>query len=151
MDRPEPIDAAAAANPAPGFSRHPGHVVDATPEPLPVRVLAGDRVIADTRAALRVTESRHDTVWYLPPDDVDWSLLCATDTSTYCPFKGHASYYSIDTTRDGDDRLVDAVWSYRTPYDECRVLRDYLAFYPDRVTVEVGGRREGAAPAPPGG
>lgn len=141
MDRTDPPAPHSGANPAPGFTRHPGHVVAAVPEPRRVRVLLGERVIADTLAALQVTESRHDPVWYVPPGDVDQALLTATDTSTYCPFKGHASYYSIDT---GEQHLADAVWSYRTPYDECRMLQDYLAFYADRVTVEVDGRREGA-------
>jgi uncharacterized protein (DUF427 family) len=45
----------------------------------------------------------------------------------YCPFKGHAAYYSL---KDGPE---NAVWTYEKPYDEMSVLRELLAFYPDRV------------------
>jgi len=46
---------------------------------------------------------------------------------TYCPFKGQASYFSLE---DGPE---NAVWSYEQPYDEMAALKDLLAFYPDRV------------------
>jgi len=120
-------------NPAPGFERHPAHRVDIRPAAVPVRIEVAGDVIARSDAALRVEESRHDPVWYLPKADVDFSRLTATETSTYCPFKGHASYWSIDAA-DGAT-LADCVWAYETPYDECAALADHVAFYQDRVTV----------------
>lgn len=123
------------SNPAPGFARHPNHVVSIEPSPMRVTARVGDRVIADTQAALRVEESRHDPVWYFPADAVDPAVLIPSESTTYCPFKGHASYFSIDT---GTERLEDAVWSYPAPFDECRPLQGYLAFYADRVRVESG-------------
>ncbi len=123
---------------APGFSRHPDHRVVVTRSPHHVRVLVGDALLADSRAAFKVEESRHDPVWYLPPEDVEGHLLVATATTSYCPFKGHASYFSVEV---GDRTVEDAAWAYLTPFDECRALAGYYAFYPDRVTIEVDGQR----------
>ncbi|MEQ8861111.1 MAG: DUF427 domain-containing protein [Pseudomonadales bacterium] len=123
-------------NPAPGFARHPEHRVSATQSPRHVRVLVGETVIADSRAAFLVEESRHDPVWYFPPDHVDTRHLIPTESTSYCPFKGHASYWTINA---GDGRIDDAVWAYLAPFDECRALTGYFAFYPDRVSLEVDG------------
>lgn len=130
------------SNPAPGFAQHPNHRVTATQRPRHVRVLAGDEVVADSRAAFEVEESRHAPVWYLPPEDVNRQLLVPTETSTYCPFKGYASYFSVDA---GGTTIEDAAWSYLAPFDECRALAGYYAFYTDRVTVEVDGRSQSPA------
>ena len=127
------------SNAAPGFTRHPNHRVEITPSTRHVRVLAGSEVVAETRRPLLVEESRHDPVWYLPPDEVNQGLMTPTDSSTYCPFKGHASYYNLTAA---ERRLEDVAWSYRTPYDECRALAGYIAFYADRVTIEVDGEAQ---------
>ena len=87
-------------------------------------------VIADTRRALRVDESRHDIVYYVPRKDVRMDLLTATDHTSYCPFKGTARYWSIGV---GARRAENAVWAYDEPYDEALPLRGYVAFYTDRV------------------
>lgn len=126
---------------APGFEKHPDYQVDITASDRHVRVLVGDCVIADTRNALAVQESKHHPVWYLPLADVNTDLLTATETSTYCPFKGQASYWSIHTPQE---ELTDAVWSYRSPYSECLALQDYVGFYTDKVVMEIDGEREGA-------
>ena len=124
------------SNQAPGFESHPNYEVKIEPSGARVRALVGDTVVADSTAALAVTESRHRAVWYLPMTDVDQALLTRTDTSTYCPFKGHASYWRIATP---DVSLEDAVWSYETPFDECQPLAGYVAFYTDKVALEVDG------------
>jgi len=59
--------------------------------------------------------------------DVKMERLSRTTHQTYCPFKGHAAYYSL---KDGPE---NAVWTYEKPYDEMSVLRELLAFYPDKV------------------
>jgi len=125
------------SEPAPGFSRYPNHRVDIVSTTDHVRVLLGTRVIADSRRPLRVDESRHNRVWYLPMSDVTGDFLSATDHSTYCPFKGHAAYWTI---RADDAELENAVWAYPEPYEECLALADHVAFYTDRVTLEVNGQ-----------
>jgi uncharacterized protein (DUF427 family) len=58
------------------------------------------------------------------------SLLARTDHATYCPYKGDCSYFSIPL---GGERSRNAVWSYESPYGAVARIRNYLAFYPDRV------------------
>ena len=126
-------------NPAPGFKQFPNHRVTATQTPSHVRVLVDGTEIADSRAAVLVHETRHDPVWYLPPEDVVRDVLVPSDSRTYCPFKGYASYWTIDLPHR---QVEDAVWAYLEPYDECRSLAGCFAFYPDRVTIEVDGEAQ---------
>ncbi|MDB5396119.1 MAG: hypothetical protein JWM91_3625 [Rhodospirillales bacterium] len=73
---------------------------------------------------------------YIPRRDVDMSLLERTGHATYCPYKGEAAYYSIPL---GGDRAANAVWTYEAPYDAVAIIKDHLAFYPDRVdAIEEG-------------
>lgn len=122
----------AGQNPAPGFADHPGHTIDLAPCPERQRALFGDRVIADSERATLVREASYPPVIYFPRGDVNMDLLEPTDNASYCPFKGDASYFSI--IGDGESG-ENAAWSYQTPYDEMTALKDYIAFYPDRVTV----------------
>jgi uncharacterized protein (DUF427 family) len=106
------------------------HPITIEPTAGRVRVLAGGKVIADSRNALTLRESDYPPVQYIPHGDVDMQLLVRTDNATYCPYKGDCAYYSITA---GGDRAIDAVWTYEAPYDAVAPIKDYLAFYPDRV------------------
>ena len=108
------------------------HPITIEPSAGRVRVLAGGKVIADTRNALTMRESDYAPVHYIPRSDVDMQLLARTDNATYCPYKGDAGYYSITI---GGERTVNAVWTYEAPYDAVAAIKDHLAFYPDRVDV----------------
>jgi uncharacterized protein (DUF427 family) len=108
----------------------PDHPITVTPNPAHVVVTVAGKVVADTNRALTLQESTYPAVQYIPIEDVDKSLLERTDTATYCPYKGDASYYSIPV---GGDRSVDAIWVYETPYDAVAEIKDHVAFYPDRV------------------
>ncbi len=100
-----------------------------------VVVSVAGRVIADTREALTLSEAHYPAVEYIPRKDVDMTLLARSDRSTYCPYKGDASYFSIPL---GGERSIDAVWTYETPYAAVAGIKDHLAFYPDRVdTIEI--------------
>ena len=124
------------SEPAPGFQKHPGHQVEIAAAAGRVRILAGGTVIADTRTPLLVTESRHQPVWYVPLSDVNDEYLRGSEHITYCPFKGHASYWHIETP---GGMLENALWGYRSPFTECLPLAGHVAFYADRVTVLVEG------------
>ncbi|WP_394779315.1 DUF427 domain-containing protein [Undibacterium sp.] len=108
----------------------PDHPITITPNPARITVTLGGRVVADTRAALSLQEAAYPAVQYIPRKDVDMSLLERAEHATYCPYKGDCSYYSIPS---GGDRSVNAVWTYEAPYDAVAVIKDYVAFYPDRV------------------
>jgi uncharacterized protein (DUF427 family) len=110
------------------------HPISVEPSHAHVRVSAGDTVIADTTLALALQESTYPVVYYVPLAHVDQSVLRRSDTETYCPYKGDASYYSVVA----DSEVVDAVWEYQQPYDAVAAIRGHVAFYPDRVTVTVG-------------
>ena len=110
----------------------PDHPITVEKNPARVTVRVGDQVVADTTAALVLQESNYPPVQYIPLADVDPALIRATDTSTYCPYKGDASYYTL-VTPSGE--LPDAVWTYRTPYPAVAEIADHVAFYPDKVEI----------------
>jgi uncharacterized protein (DUF427 family) len=108
----------------------PDHPISIERNSRRVVVSVSGRVIADTREALTLHEARYPAVQYIPRKDVDMTLLVRTDRATYCPYKGDASYFSVPM---GGERSIDAAWSYETPYAAVAAIKDYLAFYPDRV------------------
>ena len=95
-----------------------------------VRVTLNGRAVADTTRALTLREASYRPVLYIPREDADMPLLTRTDHTTHCPYKGDASYYSIQV---GDRRAENAVWTYETPYPAMSAIAGYLAFYPNRV------------------
>lgn len=112
----------------------PDHPITVTPTAGRVVVRVGGQVIADSTRAQTLQESTYPAVQYVPLDDVDPALITPTDTQTYCPFKGDASYYSITT---GDATLEDAIWSYVEPYDAVSEIAGHVAFYPNKVDISV--------------
>lgn len=110
----------------------PGHPITVTHDGRRVRATAGGRTIADSAATLTLQEASYPAVRYFPRADVDMVALERTARTTYCPFKGDASYYSIHT----DEGLLDnAVWTYEEPHPAMAEIKEYVAFYPDRVEV----------------
>lgn len=108
----------------------PDHPISIKRNPSRVVVSVGGRVIADTLEALTLSEAHYSAVQYIPRKDVDMTLLERTAHATYCPYKGDCAYFSIPS---GGERAINAVWTYEAPYDAVAVIKDHLAFYPDRV------------------
>ncbi|HEV7321191.1 MAG TPA: DUF427 domain-containing protein [Ensifer sp.] len=108
----------------------PDHPISIARNPGRVVVKVGGRVIADTRDALTLQEASYPPVQYIPRKDVDMSLLARTDHTSHCPYKGEASYYSVPS---GGERSNNAVWTYENPHPAVAGIKDFLAFYPDRV------------------
>jgi uncharacterized protein (DUF427 family) len=121
-------------NGGPGYKQRPDHRIRVYPAGVRVQVTFKGEVIADTRDALALEESSYPVVYYVPRSDVKMERLARTPHRTYCPFKGHASYYSL---RDGPE---NAVWSYEQPYDEVAAIKDRLAFYASKVDSIVAGK-----------
>jgi uncharacterized protein (DUF427 family) len=108
----------------------PDHPISIERNASRVVVTVVNRVVADTRNALTLREASYPPVQYIPREDVDTTLLVRTDHATYCPYKGDCAYYSIPL---GGVRSINAVWTYESPYTAVAAIRNYLAFYSDRV------------------
>lgn len=108
----------------------PDHPITIAKNPARVVVRLAGKTVADTREALALHEASYAAVQYIPRKDVVMSLLERTDHTSHCPYKGDASYYSIPL---GGARSVNAVWTYEAPPPAVAQIKDYLAFYPDRV------------------
>jgi len=122
------------ANPAPGFQRNPDKVITIEPYRGSVTVRAGDTVIARSTRAKVLSEPPYAAAFYIPFDDIDFSKLASTDHSTHCPYKGDASYWSVQPAGEAGE---NAMWAYEHPFDETAEIRNHGAFYTSKVTVEV--------------
>ncbi len=111
----------------------PDHPITIAANPRRVRVTAGDTVIADTTHALILKEASYPAVQYVPRRDVNMALLKRTERVTHCPYKGDASYFSIQAN---GKTLDNAIWSYETPFPAMTEISGHLAFYPDKVKIE---------------
>ncbi|WP_322054197.1 DUF427 domain-containing protein [Paraburkholderia bannensis] len=108
----------------------PDHPITIERHPSRVVVKVAGKTVVDTRRALVLREANYSGVIYVPREDADMALFARTDHSTYCPYKGDCSYYSIVS---GGERSINAIWTYEAPYDAVAQIKDHLAFYPDRV------------------
>jgi uncharacterized protein (DUF427 family) len=114
----------------------PDHPIEIAPFKGRVTIASQGRTIADTTAALELREAAYAPVHYVPLSDVDQSALRPTDTTTYCPYKGDASYYDVVDPAT-QQAVADAVWHYREPYPSVAEIAGHVAFYTNRVDVEV--------------
>jgi uncharacterized protein (DUF427 family) len=108
----------------------PDHPITTTHNKNRVVVTFAGHIIADTHDALTLKEASYPAVFYIPRKDANMSLLSPTEHTTYCPYKGDASYFSISA---GGREAANAVWTYEHPHPAMKLIADYLAFYPDRV------------------
>jgi uncharacterized protein (DUF427 family) len=116
--------------------RDPYTRVDILPSSRHVRVEVDGVTIAETAKPTLLFETRLPTRYYLPQTHVRMDLLEPTATVTHCPYKGQASYWSLQT---GDAVHADLAWSYRTPLPESQKIAGLIAFYNDRVDLYVDG------------
>jgi uncharacterized protein (DUF427 family) len=119
-----------------GRVRDPYHRVDVRDTSRHVRVLLGDEVLADTERARLLSETGLANRYYIPPEDVRRDRLEPSETSSVCPYKGVASYWSA-----GD--AADVAWAYGQPFEETSRIADHLSFGGDGVVVEADGERVG--------
>lgn len=111
------------------------HPITVNPTGKRVVVRVNGEIVADTNAALELQESTYPAVQYIPFKDVVQDVLTRTDTSTYCPFKGDAGYYSVTT---GGVTVDDVIWCYEQPYPAVAAIAGHAAFYPDKAEISVG-------------
>jgi uncharacterized protein (DUF427 family) len=113
----------------------PYHRVDVRTSSRPVEVRARGELVARSDHALVLSETALENRYYLPREDVTATLSGPTETSSFCPYKGTASYWTLGLS-DGTE-LVDAVWSYEAPFPEAVPATGYVSFWGDDVEVSV--------------
>lgn len=141
-------DAAAGAEAVsgPGFAKHPGYAVDVGPAGKSVRVVFNGETIIDTDRALLVLETQHAPVYYFRREDVRMDLTQPTDHTSFCPFKGEASYWTLTA---GDKIGENVFWSYETPYVEVPDMKDLIGVYWDRMDAWYEDGAEVSEPTDP--
>jgi uncharacterized protein (DUF427 family) len=112
-----------------------GHPITVEPTRKHVSVRVNGDVVADSDNALTLQESTYPAVQYIPLTDVVADRLRPSDTETYCPYKGHASYYHVVT--EGGEIVDDAMWTYEKPYPAVAQIAGHVAFYPDKADIAV--------------
>ena len=111
------------------------HPITVEPTGKHVTVRINGEVVAETDNALTLQESTYPAVQYIPLSDVVQTVLTSSDTTTYCPFKGDASYYTVTTA--AGDTVEDAIWTYEQPYPAVADIAGHVAFYPDKADIAV--------------
>ncbi|MEX2133262.1 MAG: DUF427 domain-containing protein [Acidimicrobiia bacterium] len=125
--------------------QHAAHAVESVRDyPRPPRieedsrrivVRSGESVLADTTRSIRVLETSHPPVFYLPPPEVELNLLRSNPHTTFCEFKGRAVYWDVIVGQT----ISRAAWSYPVPSPGFEELKDWIAFYPSKVDCTVDG------------
>lgn len=108
----------------------PDHPITIERSPRRIVVTLGENVIADTTDALTLREASYPPILYIPRKDVAMDLLQRSETTSYCPYKGDASYFSLPS---GGARSIDAIWTYETPFEAVASIKEHVGFYADRV------------------
>ncbi len=121
-----------------------GHTITITPAEFHVEVSLGGQKLAESDRPILLDETGLPTRYYLPREDVRTDLLRPTDTSTHCPYKGDASYWSAQV---GGETYEDVVWSYETPIPQAQGITGLMCFYPERVELTVSGERQPSSQA----
>lgn len=121
-----------------GHARDPYHRIDVVPSSRHVVVRLDGEVLAESTRALALFESGLPTRWYLPREDVRASVV-PSDTRTRCTYKGIASYLSVEGAGEAGE---DLIWSYPDPERAVADIAGRVAFFNERVDLEVDGEAE---------
>lgn len=117
--------------------RDPYHRIDAIPSSRHVVVKVNGKKVAESKRPVVLFETGMGPRYYLPEQDVDMAALQATDLKTGCPYKGWANYYSIEAS---GEKAENVVWQYKDPLREGAPLKNLLAFWNEKVDMEVDGK-----------
>jgi uncharacterized protein (DUF427 family) len=114
-----------------GHARDPYHRIDVRRSSRHIRISRDGELLAESDRAVALFESNLPVRWYIPREDVLAELQPSEKTSI-CPYKGHAQYYSVDGA-------ADLIWYYAEPFPEALEIAGLLAFYNEKVDLEVDG------------
>jgi acyl-CoA thioesterase II len=123
------------------WGRYPDYEINLVPCGATAKVWYGDLLLAESSSCLRVEETKHVDRLYFPEEDVRWDLFAPNDHHSICPFKGEADYWTLTASDPAEDNLA---WAYRQPFDEVAGIKGYVAFYHERVRIELEERWPGS-------
>ena len=98
--------------------------------PKRIEIIFNGVKIADSTKTQRVLETSHPPVYYIPPEDIKQEYLIGSNQQSFCEWKGSTIYYSVVV---GDKKAIDAAWSYPEPTETFKTIKNYLAFYVNRM------------------
>ena len=119
--------------------RDPYHRIDVLQSSRHVRVEVNGEVVAETQRPMVLFETGLPPRYYIPEEDIRMELLEESEETTRCPYKGVASYYSVEV---GDERVEDLVWYYPEPIPEAARIKGLLCFFNEKVDLEVDGEEQ---------
>jgi uncharacterized protein (DUF427 family) len=119
--------------------RDPYHRVDILESSRRVKVRVKGEVVAETERPKVLFETGLPPRYYIPPEDVREDVLVGSEKTTRCPYKGEASYWSVEV---GGERVDDLVWGYQDPIPEAAKIKGLLCFFNERVDLEVDGEEQ---------
>jgi len=117
--------------------RDPYSRVDIVPSSRHIRVEVNGVIVAESTKPTLLFETRLPIRYYLPKTDIRMDLLAPSATSSQCPYKGQAEYWSLSI---GETVIEDVAWSYRTPLPESLKIAGLVCFYPEKVDLYVDGQ-----------
>jgi uncharacterized protein (DUF427 family) len=91
-----------------------------------IQIIFNAEVIADTQRAMRVLETSHPPVYYIPPEDIQQQYLIASPRTTFCEWKGQGNYYTVSV---GEKQAPEVAWYYPNPTPAFAAIANYVAFY----------------------
>ncbi|MEV0849857.1 DUF427 domain-containing protein [Streptomyces sp. NPDC049954] len=106
-----------------------GHTITVEQGEEHVRVVHDGELLAESRRPLVLRETGCPVRYYLPPEDVRTALLTPSDSTSHCPFKGDASYWSLPDA-------PDLVWAYEEPKEEVAAVKGHYCFYDTEVVAD---------------
>ncbi len=115
-----------------------GHSITITPADRHVEIVVNGEKVAESDRPVLLEETGLPTRYYLPREDVRADALRPTATESVCPFKGQASYWSVEA---GGETHDDLVWSYESPIPDAAGITGLLSFFNERVDVLVDGEK----------
>ena len=109
------------------------------------------QTIAKTNQAIRILETASPPTFYIPPSAVNWELLLTGQGSSFCEWKGQATYWNVVDKSAGSAesiessdlpvRIAAAGWSYENPNPKFVEIKDHISFYPSKLACFVNGER----------
>lgn len=110
------------------WSQHPDYKIDIISRDSEISISFNGELIAQSQHTLLLQEQDHQPVVYFPRQNVRMELLHSIAKTSFCPFKGNASYWSLDIE---GHQIEMAAWSYEDPFPEMSRIKNYIAFYPE--------------------